>query len=110
MTTETIVSGDELLAEILGGAKTEEEIEETTDGDEDIDLDKLKQRKPPKDGTCKRCGDDKPVNRMFLCYKCWVISNLEGQVPGWKAGDPHPGWCQCEGISGHETSRRGAGN
>ncbi|OIO08654.1 MAG: hypothetical protein AUJ52_07715 [Elusimicrobia bacterium CG1_02_63_36] len=110
MTTETKVTGDELLAEILGSARTEEETAEKKDGDEDLDLDKLKQRTPPKDGTCRRCGEDRPINRMKLCYKCWVISNLEDQVPGWKAGDPHPAWCQCEGLPGHETTRRGSHN
>ncbi len=110
MTSETIVSGDELLAEILSGSTADKDIDDAKDTDEDIDLDKLKQRKPPKDGPCKRCGDDKPLNRLMLCYKCWVLTNLEDQVEGWKAGDQHPGWCQCEGLTGHESTRRGAGN
>ena len=27
-------------------------------------------KKPPKDGPCKGCGKDRPLNRLFLCYPC----------------------------------------
>lgn len=70
------------------------------------DLSKLKQRKPPKDGPCKRCGQDKPLNRLMLCYPCWVKSELEKS--GWREGMPHPDWCHCEGLKDH--ARRSYGN
>lgn len=55
--------------------------------------------KPPSDGKCKRCGEKKPINRLKLCYKCWVELQLESS--GWKSGEPHPDWCQCEGLDAH---------
>jgi len=63
-------------------------------------------RKPPKDGKCKRCGQDKPLNRLMLCYPCWVIVNIQDTEKkagrDWLPGiDPHPGWCQCEIIGAH---------
>ena len=56
--------------------------------------------RPPKDGPCKRCGNDRPLNRLFLCFKCWVITNLEDDAKKrgetWSAGMPHPSWCKCK--------------
>ena len=57
-------------------------------------------RKPPADGPCKGCGQEKPLNRLMLCYRCWVIKNLQDEaksrgedfLPGI---DPHPSWCKC---------------
>lgn len=60
---------------------------------------RLKQRKPPGAGLCRRCGLDKPINRLMLCYPCWVKSELEGK--GWTEGEPHPDWCDCEGLKDH---------
>ena len=74
---------------------------------EDQDPAKLKQRKPPKEGPCRRCGQDKPLNRLMLCYPCWVKTVLEEKA-GWREGMPHPEWCACEGVSEH--SRRSDGN
>jgi len=51
-------------------------------------------RKPPKDGPCKRCGQNKPLNRLMLCYVCWVKVQLEGR--GWREGQNHPSDCGCE--------------
>ncbi|MBI5629484.1 MAG: hypothetical protein HY921_01230 [Elusimicrobia bacterium] len=64
------------------------------------DVKKLKQRKPPSDGLCRRCGQNKPVNRLMLCYPCWVKAELEKR--GWREGEPHPDWCACEGSSDHK--------
>ena len=76
----TKVSGDELLAELLAGApKGTEEKEEAPEDEKDID--KLKQRKPPSRGLCRRCGENKPINRLMLCYECWVKTVLEER--GW---------------------------
>ena len=54
---------------------------------------KKRARKPPKDGPCKRCGKNKPLNRLMLCYECWVKENLERS--GWHEGEPHPPGCGC---------------
>jgi hypothetical protein len=58
-------------------------------------------RKPPSDGPCKGCGKNLPLNRLMLCFRCWVNKNLnddakargEDFLPGI---DPHPAWCGCE--------------
>lgn len=61
---------------------------------EDVEDIKKRARKPPKDGPCKRCGQDRPLNRLMLCYQCWVKTVLEER--GWTEGQPHPTWCGCE--------------
>lgn len=99
-----MVTAEELLEEIavekeLPPPPAEEEKDEQ-------DPAKLKQRKPPKDGPCKRCGLDKPLNRLMLCYPCWVKTNLEKD--GWREGMPHPSYCQCEGLKDHQ--RKSFGN
>lgn len=83
--------------------KFEEVIEETQ---ERPDLDKLKQRRPPKDGPCKRCGLDRPLNRLFLCYACWVKTVLEDKF-GWREGMSHPDSCDCEVPNAHQRSGPG---
>ena len=94
---------------------TEEEFAVQTEGttdtpvetpQEETDIKKIAQRKPPKEGPYRRCGQDKPLNRLMLCYPCWVKSELE--KTGWREGMPHPGWCHCEGLKDH--SRRSDGN
>lgn len=55
---------------------------------------KMRARKPPADGPCKRCGENKPINRLMLCYPCWVKSELEKH--GWREGQPHPDFCACD--------------
>lgn len=74
---------------------------------EEADPEKLRKnsRKPPKDGPCKRCGQDKPLNRLMLCYPCWVKTELE--KTGWREGMPHPDWCHCEGIKDHKRKSDG---
>ena len=73
---------------------------------EETDLRKLSQRKPPSRGLCRRCGENKPINRLMLCYPCWVKSQLERD--GWREGQPHPDSCGCEGLKDH--ARRTDGN
>lgn len=58
-------------------------------------------KKPPKDGPCKRCGKDRPLNRLMLCMPCWVKVRLEER--GWREGQPHPGWCGCSGECSVES-------
>jgi hypothetical protein len=74
---------------------------------EETDPEKLKKiaRKPPKEGPCKRCGQDRPLNRLMLCYSCWVKTELE--KTGWREGMPHPDWCHCEGIKDHQRKSDG---
>ncbi len=67
--------------------------------------DRIAQRKPPSRGMCRRCGLDKPINRLMLCYPCWVKTELEDS--GWREGMPHPDWCACSGVEGHERKSDG---
>jgi len=106
MPTDTKTIADELLKEVLDSAEKKKK-EAEKEPEEDLDLDKLKQRTPPSRGDCRRCGENKPINRMMLCYPCWVKTNLEEQ--GWREGMPHPEWCRCEGIGGH-SERKSFGN
>ena len=73
--------------------------------EEETDLRKLSQKKPPSKGLCRRCGENKPINRLMLCYPCWVKSELENS--GWREGEPHPDWCACEGIKDHKRQSDG---
>lgn len=97
--TETLV--DELVIE-----NPQVETPEKEKPEEEPDLRKLSQKKPPSRGLCRRCGENKPINRLMLCYPCWVKSELEKD--GWKEGMPHPDHCHCEGLKDH--SRRSDGN
>ena len=97
--TETLT--DEL---VIKGLQPDQPVEEKPE--EETDLRKLSQKKPPSNGLCRRCGENKPINRLMLCYPCWVKSELEKD--GWKEGQPHPDSCGCQGVGGHE--RRSEGN
>lgn len=97
-------TAEELLTEVLEEKAAHVDVPPREETEED--LKKLKQRKPPKDGLCRRCGENKPVNRLMLCYPCWVKTELEKS--GWREGMPHPDWCHCEGLKDH--ARRSAGN
>lgn len=104
MPSETTTDVDVLLDEILAKGRAPAEKEAPSD-EEDKDIDKIKQRKPPSRGLCRRCGENAPINRLMLCYPCWVKTVLEEK--GWKEGAPHPSWCNCE-LSG--CGRRSEGN
>lgn len=96
------------LAEELVIEKTYEGEPETLElPQEEVDLNRIPKRAPPKKGLCLRCGEDKPINRLMLCYPCWVKVNLEKD--GWKEGQPHPESCGCEGIGGH-PNKKSVGN
>ena len=73
---------------------------------EETDLRKIAQKKPPSNGLCRRCGRNKPINRLMLCYPCWVKTELEDKA-GWREGMPHPDWCQCEGLKDHQKQSFG---
>ena len=62
------------LETIEKDADIEEASEEKAEDEKDPT--KLKQRTPPSRGMCMRCGHNKPINRLMLCYPCWVKSEL----------------------------------
>jgi hypothetical protein len=97
MSTETSARIDEILSEINAKGKVSPETAE--------DLRNIPRKAPPRRGMCRRCGENKPVNRLMLCYPCWVKTNLEER--GWREGMPHPDWCQCS-LGGH--GRKSEGN
>ncbi len=96
--TETLT--DEL---VIKGPQADPPAEEKAE--EEPDLRKLSQKKPPSNGLCRRCGENKPINRLMLCYPCWVKSELEKD--GWHEGEPHPDSCGCQGVGGHERQSEG---
>ncbi|MFA6093503.1 MAG: hypothetical protein WCU88_10630 [Elusimicrobiota bacterium] len=98
MATETKTEVDQLLEDILAKGRKEAVPEEETD------LDKLSRKSPPSRGLCRRCGENKPINRLMLCYPCWVKTNLEEK--GWREGLPHPEGCDCC-IGGHGSKSEG---
>lgn len=55
---------------------------------------KRRSRKPPSEGKCIKCRLIKPLNRQKVCYRCFVIINLEKD--GWKEGQNHPSTCGCD--------------
>ena len=59
---------------------------------------------PPKKGICCRCGLDRPINRLMLCYPCWVKTSLEERGKGWHEGMDHPKDCGCVGLGEHGVS------
>ena len=73
---------------------TSETVKPKPEEKEKIEDVERRARKPPADGPCKGCGQNKPLNRLFLCYRCWTEKQLADR--GWKAGQPHPSWCGCD--------------
>jgi len=73
----------------------------------DIDKENNQGTAPPKRGICRRCGLDRPINRLMLCYRCWVITMLEDEAKKrgdrWSEGMDHPDWCKCEGLGEHKN-------
>jgi hypothetical protein len=68
-------------------------------------------RRPPKEGKCRKCHQDRPLNRLMLCYKCWVEEEIKDREKKegrhWHEGMAHPDWCQCTGLGAH-TDGNGA--
>ncbi len=68
--------------------------------------------KPPEEGPCRECKRRRRLNRLKLCYPCYVDLNIadgmkkRGQE--WKTGDKHPAWCDCEGLGEHPERDNGA--
>lgn len=88
---EVSIMATDVIDEVLDKVAPVKPKEEKEEDIEDI---KKRARKPPKDGPCKGCGQDKPLNRLMLCYKCWVKKNLGDR--GWKEGETHPTGCNCD--------------
>lgn len=67
-------------------------------------------RKPPEEGPCKHCGQRARLNRLKLCYPCWVLLEIMDKEKAagreWIPGDPHPAWCRCELPNGCATKAR----
>ncbi len=84
----------------------EKEVEDKED-DADPKDDTTGGSKPPANGKCKICGRERALNRKFVCYVCHVESNLteleKKMGREWKAGDPHPDYCDCEGLGEHKN-------
>lgn len=99
-TTETVEAPP---AEAPTAPPTEKPKPEEKESVENIER---RARKPPADGPCKRCGQSKPINRLMLCYPCWVKVQLEKE--GWREGLPHPKTCRCDLDCRFENA--GAGN
>lgn len=80
--------------------------EEKKDSDDPDDI-RRRATAPPKRGMCRRCNLNKPINQLMLCYRCWVITNLEDQAKkrgeSWHEGDPHPDGCGCVGLGEHKS-------
>lgn len=59
---------------------------------------------PPSGGVCQACKEPKPINRLKLCYECWLMDQLHKQSGGqWLPGDPHLATCKCDGPGGCST-------
>lgn len=78
----------------VGVTPTVEPAKPAPEEKESVDDIEKRARKPPSDGPCKGCGQNKPLNRLFLCYKCWV--DKKNTEKGWKPGQPHPAGCGCD--------------
>ena len=101
MPTETKTEIDRWLDEVL-----KKDAPDAAEEQDEKDPAKLKQRQPPSRGLCRRCGENKPINRLMLCYPCWVKTELEDKA-GWREGMSHPDWCQCTMA---EHARKSFGN
>lgn len=98
----TLTLTEELLIEKTLPTKTN--ITELDVPSEKIDLARIPKRAPPSKGMCLRCGENKPINRLMLCYPCWVKTRLEEK--GWREGQPHPDSCGCS-LPAHQSPSSG---
>lgn len=101
-----------LLASVLAETETmdpdveapvkEKPKEEEKEGIKDIEK---RARKPPSEGPCLGCGNNLPLNRLELCFRCWVNKNLDDWAKSQGRDfiptvDAHPAWCGC-GLPEH---------
>lgn len=68
--------------------------------------------KPPEDGLCRECKRRRHLNRLKLCYPCFVdlviMDETKKRGIEWKSGDKHPDFCACEGLGEHPGRDHGA--
>jgi hypothetical protein len=84
MSEQEVLPADEVKEKVLPEKEKEEDLEDL----------KKRSRKPPSGGKCIRCDKNVPINRLKLCYPCWVKE--ENEKSGWKDGQPHPPTCGCD--------------
>lgn len=90
--------------EVPAAPPEEKPKEETKEDIKDIEK---RARKPPSDGPCKGCGKNLPLNRLMLCFRCWVNKNLMDENKDFIPGiDPHPSHCGCN-LPDHGGKRDG---
>lgn len=95
-----ILQGENIFFEdsevVTADPATEEVATEKPKPEEKESVEEIKKRarKPPSEGPCKGCGQNKPLNRLMLCYSCWVKKQLSDK--GWREGQPHPAGCGCD--------------
>lgn len=62
---------------------------------------------PPVEGNCRECKRWRRINRLKLCYPCFVELVLMDEAKKrkfeWKPGDKHPDWCSCDGLGEHKN-------
>ena len=84
------------------------EGEAPPDEKETIDAIKKRAKEPPSEGPCKMCKQMRMLNRLLLCYECWVKDQLHKQSGGeWLPGDPHLSTCRCDAPGGCSTKNQG---
>lgn len=68
--------------------------------------------KPPEPALCRECKRLRMLNRLRLCYPCFVelvlMDEAKRRGHEWKPGDKHPDFCSCEGLGEHPERDRGA--
>jgi len=100
-----IMNETETIEKTEAPAPAEAPAQQVPDKDKENDRDTG--AAPPKRGICRRCGLDKPINRLMLCYRCFVITNLEDDAKrrgeSWHENDPHPDNCGCVGLGEHKS-------
>lgn len=93
LTNMIIHRSETAVAEPAAPTETPKEKPKPEEKDDIDDIEK-RARKPPADGPCKGCGENKPLNRLMLCYPCWI--KKQNTEKGWREGQPHPVGCGCD--------------
>ena len=95
------------VKEVFEAAPTSVEVGKPEEKEDDEAI-KKRSRKPPSEGPCKMCKQMKQLNRLLLCYECWLKDKLHKDSGGeWLPGDPHPRTCGCDGPGGCATKSQG---
>ncbi len=78
----------ERIKETLDKVEKALEAEPKADDKETEEELRKRARKPPSEGPCKMCKLVKPLNRLLLCYGCWLKDKLHKD-----SGCDAPGGC-----------------